>query len=185
MILFFEEYINEKFINIIDKEKKEAYLDEVWAILELSYSYLGGIKGNTKENIIQNSGLWKLIKDNGKIVAAYIYKKSPSNDYEDRKGILIGSDGSEIGKKWLKKIIDEDILFDRSWGEVSGKLEVLMQRLGYKFNSNKYAKILFKDKQIELDSDGIHYYRDIDGVKIKKALVGNLDKVLKSRGENL
>ena len=185
MIVFFEEYINERFLNLTKRQEKERYLDEVWDILELSYSYIGGIKGNTKENLIDNSGLWKLIKKDDKIVAVSIYKKAPTDDYEDRKGILLGSDGSSVGKLWLKKIIDEDILFDRSWGEVSGKMELLMQRLGYKFNSNKYAKLLFPDKEIELDDDGIHYYRLIDGEKIKKVLVGNLDKVLRSRGVNV
>jgi len=180
--MFFEEYINERFLNLVNRKEKEQYLDEVWDILELSYSYIGGIKGNTKEDIISDSGLWKLIKNEGKIIAVYIYKKSPVNDYEDRKGILVGSDGSSLGKLWLKKIIDEDILFDRSWGEVSGKLELMMQRLGYKFNSNEYAKKLFPDKDIELDDDGIHNYRIIGGERLKKVLVGNLDKVLKARG---
>ncbi len=50
------------------------------------------------------------------------------------------TDGSSLGKQWLKKIIEEDALGDRIWGEVSGKLAGLLKKYGFKFQSNEYAK---------------------------------------------
>lgn len=178
-----EEFLNERFLNITKSEEKKQYLDDVWDMIELSYAYIGGPKGATKENLIEASGLWKLVRKDGKIVASAIYKKTPYNEYEDRKGMYYATDGSSLGKQWLKKIIEEDALGNRVWGEVSGKLAGLLQKYGFKFQPNEYAKLLMPNKDIELDSDGIHYYRKLNNSdkKVKKALIGNVERALRLR----
>lgn len=147
-IIFLEEFLKERFINITSSKQKKEYLEKVWDMIELSYAYIGGPKGATKETLINSSGLWKLVRKDGEIIAAAIYKKTPYNDYEDRKGLYYATDGTSLGKKWIKKIIEEDILGNRIWGEVSGKMETLMNKYGMKLQPNKYAKLLMPDKDI-------------------------------------
>lgn len=120
----FENYINESFINLFDKdiEKKREIADEVWDMLTKTYAYVGGLHGNgyeNKEAMIQKIPFWKIVKKNGKIIAVHLYK---TKDEQGRKGSSSATDGSTEGKKALLDMFFADLKFSRSWTEVSGKV---------------------------------------------------------------
>ena len=113
----FKKFLTEKFINAFqdDTEIKTKYVDDVWDILQKSYSDIGGIKGsgfNSKEDMINKIPFWKIALDNGKPVAVIMYK-----DSNGRKSVAIGTDGSVSGKDKVTDIIKND--FKRSFGEKS------------------------------------------------------------------
>jgi hypothetical protein len=76
------------------------------------------------------------------------------------------------GKKDLMMIKSEDIRLNRSWVEVSGPAEKLMLKMGAKPVPNKFAEFLTSKKLLELNSDGFHYTRLIQGEPHEKLIVG-------------
>ena len=150
----FEQVLNERFVNVFTPEDKEAYMDEVWNLLELTYAEIGGLMGAGKENLAKTPGIWKLVRKNNKIVAGILYR-----DLAGRKIRLVLHDDSEQGRNWVKKILKDDIALGRSWGEVSGALEHVMMKLGAKpIPAVKAEEILGKPLQ-KIESDGYHYRR--------------------------
>lgn len=97
----FKNFINEAFINVFSSEDKRKYVDDVWDIIQSTYSRLGGIKGSgfsSKEDMIASIPMWKLVRKNGKIIAVQLYK-----DTNGRKFVAAGTDNSPEGKEELKK----------------------------------------------------------------------------------
>lgn len=165
----------EHYINIFDDKEKEKYIDVVWDILERTYAPIGWFQSAaTKQELINKSWLWKLVRKNDKIVAVAIYK-----DKQGRKAIAKGSDGSDIGKKAVKKIyLDDASLKDRnSWGEFSGAAEKLMLKYGGIPVPNYMVKNILNDKKIlSYNSDGFHYTRIIGDTPREKIIIGNIKK---------
>lgn len=167
--------INEHYITPISVDDRLKYADEVFNILNKSYDRIGGLFGiNSPEDLVKQSSLWKLVRRNGKIVAARIY----SDKRGGRKAIASGTDGSPEGKKGLYDIIKEDINFsDRNaWAEVSGAIEHIYKKYGaIPIPNTEAQKILGPNKKIvELNPDGYHYKRAIgtDNIIKEKVLVG-------------
>lgn len=111
----FKSYLEERFVNaILDDPKKEQYVDQVWDIIQKSYSAIGGIKTNgfqSKEKMM-TLPMWKMAVQDGKVVAVVIYK-----DKGGRKSVAMGTDGSEMGKKRVVDMVKNDL--KRSYGEKS------------------------------------------------------------------
>jgi len=167
--------LNETYINVFDKQDKQKYIDEVWDILQLTYKPIGGFKSaGSKEELIDDSWLWKLVRKNNKIIAVAVYK-----DKLGRKAIAKGSNGTEEGKIAIKKIYLDDVnLKDRdSWVEFSGAAEKLMLRYGATPIPNTLAKTILNKDIINLNSDGFHYTRLIAGEPHEKILLGNIKSV--------
>lgn len=121
--------ITEHFINCKNDVEMKQYADIVWRILQMSYEYCGGIKNiDGPDDLIKDTHLWKLLKKNGKITAVICYT--------DRKGgrklCLLGQDGSDEGRKGLKKMLEDDFkIKDRqSWVGVSGKAAITALKHG-------------------------------------------------------
>ena len=79
----------EHVINTSSRQDKLKYKDEVWNILQLSYQYIGGIKGSgfsSADEMVEKIPYWKLVKKNDKIVAVMLYK-----DKNGRKMVACGS----------------------------------------------------------------------------------------------
>lgn len=121
--------ITEHFINCKSDVEMKQYADIVWRILQKSYEYCGGIKNiDGPDDLIKDTHLWKLLKKNGKIIAVICYT--------DRKGgrklCLLGQDGSDEGRKGLKKMLEDDFkIKDRqSWVGVSGKAAITALKHG-------------------------------------------------------
>ena len=124
-----EALINEHFVNCKNEAEMKKYGDIVWKILQKAYEYCGGIKNvNTVDDLIKDTHLWKLYRKDGEIKSVICYT--------DRKGgrkiCLLGQDGSDEGRKMLKKMLEDDFrLKDRnSWGGFSGKAAITALKHG-------------------------------------------------------
>ena len=124
-----EQLITEHFVNCKNEEEMRKYGKVVWDILTKAYEYCGGIKNvNGVEDLIKDTHLWKLYRHENKIKAVICYT--------DRKGgrklCLLGQDGSDEGRKMLKKMMEDDFrLKDRqSWVGVSGKAAITALKHG-------------------------------------------------------
>jgi len=165
--------LTEKFVNLWSKEQMTQYIDEIYKIMVLAYEPIGGfLTANAPEELINKCDLIKIIKRGGKISAVSCYKVTGYG----RKLICGGTNGTEKGKNDLYMIIKEDInQIDRSaYTEVSGKLEHIYIKNGANPIPNNLVSMII-GKNVEMDPDGFHYYRNIKGQRIKKILVGNVN----------
>jgi hypothetical protein len=107
--------MTERFVNLFKPNDKEQYADVVWDMLQKSYESIGGIKGSgfrSKEDMVKNIPMWKLVRRNGEIVAGSMYK-----DKDGRKGVASFTNGTPEGKQGLMMIKKED--FSRAYFEMS------------------------------------------------------------------
>ena len=169
--------LNERFLTPISFEERNKYKDEVYHLLYNAYKPIGGLFGIKDANdLVKQTHLWKLVRKNGKIIAAIVYQDKLGTG--ERKAIGAGSDQSEEGKKALFKIMQEDMqISDRhAIAEASGKMEHLFKKMGgIPIPNTEAQKILGPSKKIlELNSDGIHYKRAIgpDEIIVEKVLFG-------------
>lgn len=112
--------ILEAYINLLPnhEDKKRQHVDAAWNMLQNSYSKIGGIHGsgfNSKEDMIKNIPMWKLVIKKGQVVAGAFYK-----DKQGRKRVAVATDGTDEGKSHLAKIMTDDLHQGRAFGEVSG-----------------------------------------------------------------
>lgn len=164
----------ERYINLFKKEDIAHYIDDIWDIMERTYEPIGGFKSaSSKEELLNDIYLAKLVRKNNKIIAAALYR-----DKFGRKAIAKGSDGSSEGKNAIKKIYFEDINQKRAWGEFSGKAESIMLKYGGIPIPNDFAEEILNKEIISKDPDGFHYIRLIQGEPHKKIIIGNLQKNL-------
>ena len=124
-----ESLITERFVNCKNEEEMKKYGDTVWKILQKAYDYCGGIKNvNSIDDLIKDTHLWKLYRSGNEIKAVICYT--------DRKGgrkiCLLGQDGSDEGRKMIKKMLEDDFnLKERhSWGGFSGKAAITALKHG-------------------------------------------------------
>lgn len=164
----------ERYVNLHTSQQLAPYIDEIWDILTKSYEPIGGFKSaKSKEDLIAKTGLAKLVKRGGKIVAVKIYK-----DELGRKSIAAGTDGSMQGKEGLIKMSEEDIKMNRAWGEYSGAMEHIMLKKGGVPIPNTMASALLGKPIESLDDDGYHYTREIQGELHKKIMIGDVNKLM-------
>lgn len=162
--------INEHFVTCFEPADMEKWLDQVWNMLEEAYKYCGGVKGITKEALIPESDLWKLVKRGNKLTAAILYTMKRGG----RKACYMASDGTDQGKRDLNAIIYEDAkMKDRdAWQEVSGRAIKVFLRNGHLPVPNTVAREIMKDKEFdELKDDGWFYTRKIGGEPKTKIMV--------------
>ena len=164
----------ERVLNAFDKESKEAYAKEVWDMLQKAYASIGGFgSASSPEELINDSGLWKMVKRNGAITAVNIYK-----DKFGRKAIASATDGSVQGKRDYFMITKDDVNLKRSWAEVSGSPEKIMARMDATPIPAKFAAMLTGTELLHFNDDGSHYTRLIAGHPHEKIIYGtvNLDQ---------
>ena len=166
-------YLQETFVNLFSVEEKSTIVDEAWDILQKAYSRIGGFKSAaSKEELINDTFLWKAVKTKNEIVAVGIYKKK-----KGRKRIAIGALRTDAGKKGVLSIMKEDL--KRAWVETSGPSEKTLKKFP---NAEKYfipndqAAELTGKKILELNPDGYHYTRIIAGSPHEKMMIGTLNK---------
>lgn len=122
-MMTFVEYrqMNEVFHNFLpsDTQKKTTHSQEIFDMLQKSYSGQGGLKGSgfsSPEDMVKSIPMWKVAKHDGKVVAAALYK-----DAGGRKRVAMGSDGSDEGKTHAANMMGTDLKQNRAHMEVSGK----------------------------------------------------------------
>jgi hypothetical protein len=158
----------EHVVNLLSREEKQPYADLVWDMLQTSYKAAGGFKSAANaEELVNTPGIWKLVRRNGKITAAALYK-----DQHGRKNYAGGQDGSPQGKIDFNMLLKDDVTLDRAWAEVSGAPEHMMKKAGGKPVRNTLAQALTGKMILSLNPDGIHYTRLIAGEPHEKAIYG-------------
>lgn len=183
-----KELLIERVVNAFDNLKKQQYADQVWNIMQRSYRNIPGGFGTAAsvEELINKSGLWKMIVRNGVVTAANVYKDSAG-----RKSVASGTNGTPQGKQDWALIKSEDVKMKRAWGEVSGKAESAIAATGAKALPNKFAAALTGKEILELNPDGFHYTRLIAGEPHEKIIYGTvnitpeLSKTLAAQGIEL
>lgn len=154
----------EKFLNLWNKHDISFYIDDVYKIMVESYEPIGGfLTAKNSSELLLKTDLMKIIKRKGNISAVACYKVDKNNN---RKLICAVTNQTEQGKRDLYIIIKEDInQVDRNaYTEVSDKLEYIYLKHGANIIPNNLVSIIL-NKEVELDSDGFHYYREIGGKK--------------------
>lgn len=163
--------LKEGYINLFGTEMK-PYIDQIWDILQSSYSKIGGfLTAASKEDLMKKVWLAKCVKKGGKIIAVALFK-----DQFGRKSIGGGTDGTAAGKVAFYNMIKEDIKLKRSWAEVSGAIEHIKLKNGALPVPNIYAAELTGKEILSLNSDGVHYTREIGGEPHEKMIVGTFEK---------
>jgi hypothetical protein len=167
-----KELLIERVVNAFDDLKKQQYADQVWDIMQRSYKNVPGGFGTASsiEELIAKSGMWKMIVRDGVVTAANVYK-----DTAGRKSVASGTNGTPQGKQDWALIKSEDIKLGRAWGEVSGAAESIMKKMGAKPLSNKFAAALTGKEILELNPDGFHYTRLIQGEPHEKIIYGTIN----------
>lgn len=178
----YHEFLIERIVNLQSTDEKMSYADKVWDMLQRSYKKIGGFKSaNSPEELASEPGYWKLVRRGDRITALGVYKKIPKTQ---NFKMIAGATETELnpetgeykatsqGLKDYTMVNLADTKTNRSWSEVSGPLEKLMIRSGARPISNKYAEFLTGKKILELNQDGYHYTRLIQGEPHEKLIVG-------------
>lgn len=152
--------LNPKHANVLEPHRQEIH-----DILRTAYHPIGGYAGITSGSKEESDRIHydlskhivKATRRNGKITSVNIYR-----DLHGRKSIASASDGTTQGKEdWIKNK-EEDIKHQRAWGEVSGKVQHIMAKLGAPKISSKDAERLTGKTFSAHHPDG-SYTRDLAG----------------------
>ena len=171
-----EQILNEHYVNALSDDVKRKYMDDVWKILQDSYAYIGGIKGEefqSPESMLKVP-FWKVCVKDGKVVMVRMYK-----DHNGRKSIAGGTNGSREGKIAMAKGIESDL--EVGYSEVSGATETfILKRFPelfkkYRISSSEVSKIIMKDIT-PIEGDEFHYERMLGGKMTTKILLGTPGK---------
>lgn len=108
--------LTEKVKTLLEAPEKEKVVDTVWNMLQKSYSKVPGgfATASSPGELIDKSGLWKVVYRGDRITAVVIYKSRLG-----RKSIAMASDGTVQGIEDLKMIKREDLRMKRAWAEVA------------------------------------------------------------------
>lgn len=152
-------------------ETKEKYLDKVYAILEESYSKVeGGLNFESKQDLLKNTSVWKLMFCAEKLIGVVVYKS--------KLGLKLVALGlvkayKELAIKRLYRILKSNLT--RTWMEISEGFEKFVLKISgvERFiHANNVAEAFTQKQIIEQCADGVHYKRDINGVIKTKLIVG-------------
>jgi hypothetical protein len=164
-------YLNERVLSPGLNDKHEQYREkhrqEIHDMIRNAYSHpsvggYGGLKSGSEEESKSihddiSSSLIKMTRRGDKISAVNLYKKKFG-----RKSIASATDGTEQGKKDLRKNKLEDHEMKRAWGEVSGAPEAIGKKMGVPVISVEKMKKL-TGKHLTPKGDTGHYERSIGG----------------------
>jgi len=154
--------------------EKSYIADEVYALLLESYAHVkGGLHFISPDELIAKTSQWKLVYLDNTIVGVMIYKA--------KRGLKMVAMAISAGlnfsfRKHIKMMLSQ--LFQRSfrnsWMEVSEGAERFVLKVGGArfILSNTLASELTGKKISAVDSDGVHYYREINGVMKRKLMIG-------------
>ncbi len=178
----YNEFLIERVLNLHTPEEKMPYAQEVWDMLQRSYENIGGFKSaSSVEELMNEPGYWKVVRRDGRLTAVNIYKKVPrtktykviasatETEYDPEKKRY---KATKPGFKDYEMVKSGDVKMKRSWAEVSDKAEKMMQLAGAKPVPNEYAELLTGKNILELNPDGYHYTRLIQGEPHEKIIYG-------------
>ena len=177
---FAEEYLQilndllvEGHANFLSTSEKTAIVDEIWEMLDRAYAKAGGFKSAiNKQDLIDNTFIWKIVRNAGKIISVIISKDTKFG----RKLIALATDSSNLGKHKLASMIHDEVVRNHTFCEVSGSMENFALKqcsLGMYKVPNMYAAQLTGKEILKLHPDKLHYDRLIQGHQHTKMIVGN------------
>jgi hypothetical protein len=166
----YKDILLETYVNVHDETGKSRYADEVHALIEKAYAYIGGhVNYPTPAALVEEDSWWKLVRRNGVITAVAIFKNK-----HGAKRVAIATDGSREAKGELRKIVADDIRMARGWAESSGAAANLCIKLGLPPVPNTFAAELL-DKEILALHGKFKYDRLLGGMVHTKMIVGYPD----------
>ena len=164
-------YKHIKIIALKKLSEKKHYVNSVWEILNMSYKKVqGGLYFTSKKNLINSTYIWKVILYKGEVIAVTIYKEKHGVKLV---AMSVGNHFRELAVKILGDVIRRDL--KQCWMELSEAAERFVMKLGgarYVLPNYIAEKVL--EKHVQLASDGVHYVREIMGVKKEKILLGTV-----------
>jgi hypothetical protein len=179
-MLTFRQYLEEKVLNPgfnPDHDKyREQYRNQIHDAIRHSYAPIGGylsLGSGTKEesdaihaDISNPDHAMKLTKRGDTITSIALYRK-----FKGRKSIVSATNGSEQGKKDLRKTMEDDHHHKRAWSEASGAVARLREKIGFpKIPASKAAELTGKSDIIPKNE--YTYTRNIAGHPHEKTLYG-------------
>ena len=161
--------------DVVSSMVEKSYIaDDVYEMLLKAYANVkGGLLFDTPDDLISKTSQWRVIYFDGKIVGAIIYRA--------KKGLkmvaMAISDSVEYSiRTHIKKMLSDifRVTFRSSWMEVSEGAERFILKIGGErfLIPNTLASKLTTKEILSLDSDGVHYYREINGIIKKKVIIG-------------
>lgn len=153
----------------------EDYKEEIYKMIDLSYSYIGGYPGINSPNDIDKSKIkiWKVIDVDGDQDpdAVSMEKQKPAG----RKLVGGATDGSKAAKRaFLQSRIDY-LKKSGYYVEASHKIAEILEKAGVPIvkDPEKIKKVLNKPDVEMIDAGRGLYQRTIQGRKLTKQLFGN------------
>jgi hypothetical protein len=152
-------------------QERRIYASRVWDLIVATYkeygnSEDGNLYGAQIEDLIETPGSWSLVESDGCFVAGIIFRQ-----FKGRKMRLVLHNDTREGKDTLKKLLVDEFLSGRCWGECSGHLErVLREHNVSTIPNTRAAAILGKDI-VKLDPDGMHYEREVFPGTVKREML--------------
>jgi len=154
--------------------EKSYIADDVYTLLDKAYSTVkGGLHFVSPDELISKTSQWRVLYLDGNIVGVIIYKAKQGLKMV---AMAISDSLSYSFRTHIKTMLSHifQITFRNSWMEVSEGAEKFILKIGgEKFiMSNTLASQLTQKNILSLDSDGKHYYREINGVIKRKIIIG-------------
>ncbi len=158
--------------------EKSYIVEDVYSLLLQSYSNVkGGLHFANPIELISKTSQWRVIYLDNTIVGVIIYKAK-----KGLKMVAMGiSNSLEYNlRKHIKSMLSSifRLTFRNSWMEVSEGAERFILGIGGDrfIMPNSYASSLTGKDILKLDDDGLHYYREINGVIKRKLIIGTFKK---------
>lgn len=172
-----EELVNETFTNLFKGDDFSKWKEQAFELLQKAYKPIGGLLGVPDSDVLVNdSDMWKIYRKGNTILAIVIYSFKRTGRKIVALGCRQNADGSTDteAKKWLYKIVSDDMSRRDGWIEADDKVAHICQKNGGVPVPVDVAEILMKDKHFTYkDPDGYHYRRIIGGEEHTKVLFAN------------
>ena len=152
-------------------EERRAYANRVWGLIVLTYKEYGNsedgrLYGAQIDDLVEASGVWKLVENHDELIAGVIFRR-----FKGLKMRLVLHNKTRQGKDALKKLFLTEFDEGRCWGECSGHLERILREHGLPGIANTRAGEILGKKIARLDHDGVHYWREVFPGTIKREML--------------
>ena len=156
--------------------------DEVFELLSVAYANVrGGLLFSSADELVMNTSVWRVIYFQSTIVGVVIYKAKRGLKMV---ALALANNLTKPIKKHTKTMLSYlfKVTFSNSWMEVSEGAERFILGIGGDrfIMPNSYASSLTGKDILDLDDDGLHYYREINGVVKRKLIIGTFKTISNS-----
>lgn len=172
-----EGLVTEHYTNLFKGDDFSKWKEQAYDLLNKAYAEIGGLLGTPDADaLVNDSDMWKIFNRGNTIYAITVYTFKRTGRKLTACGCLQDSNGKADpeAKKWLYKILADDMSRRDGWAEVDDKMAHIMAKNGGVPVPSDVAEILMKGKHFTYkDPDGYHYRRLIGGEEHTKILYAN------------